>query len=348
VKRTSEKVRHLCSCGKRLGQAKLPKAGNFAAMRMTVLVPTYRRPADLARCLAAIDAQTRPADQIVIVRRNDDAESKAVLDAYTGERLNVAISNVPGVVAALNAGLDRVDADIVAITDDDAAPRPDWLARIEAHFATRPEVGGIGGRDFVAGNTQLEQQRVGILQWFGRSIHNHHLGVGEPRYVEFLKGVNMSYRTAAIAGRRFDPRLRGAGAQVHNELMFSLEVSRAGWKLLYDPAVAVDHFPAQRFDEDARHQPTLNAVYDAAFNETLTLLEHLPARERAFFWIYSLAYGTRDLPGIGQCIRLLRSRPGIWRRFPYVLRGRLAARRQVRPREAHGAEALRPRPKFQE
>jgi GT2 family glycosyltransferase len=302
-------------------------------MRMSVLVPTYRRPQDLARCLAALNAQSRLPEQIVIVRRDDDLESKAVLDEHrSAAPLEVAITGVPGVVAALNTGLDRVDGEIVAITDDDAAPHPDWLAKIEEHFATRPEVGGVGGRDHVAGTTQPDQERVGLLQWFGRSIHNHHLGVGAPRFVHFLKGANMSYRTAAIAGTRFDPRLRGGGAQVHNELMFSFEVSRAGWKLLYDPAVAVDHFPAVRHDEDSRHKPTLNAVYDAAFNETLTLLEHLPPAQRAFFWIYSLAYGSRDLPGVGQCVRLLRRRPDIWRRVPHVVRGRLAARRFVRRR----------------
>jgi hypothetical protein len=44
-------------------------------------------------------------------------------------------------------------------------------------------------------------------------IGNHHLGVGEPREVDVLKGVNMSYRRTAIADIHFDERMRGTGAQ---------------------------------------------------------------------------------------------------------------------------------------
>jgi hypothetical protein len=137
----------------------------------------------------------------------------------------------------------------------------------------------------------------------------------------------MSFRTSAIQGVRFDTRLRGAGAQVGNELLFSLEVRRRGWQLLYDPEVAVDHFPAKRFDEDARSARSLNAIYDAAFNDTLTVLEHFPLPKRLLYWLFSLGFGSQDLPGIGQCLRLSRHNPGIWRRLPYVVRGRLAARR---------------------
>jgi len=90
------------------------------------------------------------------------------------------------------------------------------------------------------------------VHWFGRVIGNHHLGVGEPRET-CCKGVNMNYRRAAIANLRFDQRLWGPGAQAHNDMAFSLAVRR-GWKLIYDPRVAVDHYPAQRFDEDQRNK----------------------------------------------------------------------------------------------
>lgn len=39
-------------------------------MKLTVLVPSYRRPDDLARCLKALQQQARPADQVVVVVRD--------------------------------------------------------------------------------------------------------------------------------------------------------------------------------------------------------------------------------------------------------------------------------------
>ena len=44
-------------------------------MKMSVLVPSYKRPRDLARCLAGVAQQRRAADQVVIVARQDDDET---------------------------------------------------------------------------------------------------------------------------------------------------------------------------------------------------------------------------------------------------------------------------------
>jgi glycosyltransferase involved in cell wall biosynthesis len=299
----------------------------MAELHLSVLVPTYRRPADLQRCLAAIAAQSRRADEIIVVCRADDEATRTVLDRWASDaRLTSVNVARPGVVAALNAGLERVTGDIVAITDDDAAPRPDWLLRIEEHFLQSPEVGGLGGRDFLPGwDTMPGASRVGMLAWFGRQIGNHHLGIGGARYVHMLKGVNMSFRVAAIDRIRFDERLRGSGAQVHNELAFSLAVRRKGWKLLYDPAVAVDHYPAARFDEDQRSAASQLAIRNSAFNETLTLLEHLPKPAQIIFLGWALLIGARDLPGCLQAVRLGIRRDPAAQRFPAVLRGRLDA-----------------------
>ena len=101
-------------------------------MLVSVLVPSYRRPADLERCLAAISAQHRAADQVLVVARVGDQETFSVVQKWR-ERLplDVVEITVPGVVQAMAAGLARCECDVLAITDDDAAPRPDWLERIE-------------------------------------------------------------------------------------------------------------------------------------------------------------------------------------------------------------------------
>jgi hypothetical protein len=115
----------------------------------------------------------------------------------------------------------------------------------------------------------------------------------------------MSFRRAAIADGRFDERLRGTGAQVGNDLAIALCVKRRGWKLVYDPQVIVDHYPAQRFDEDRRDSFNAHAVSNAVHNETLILLEHLPTIRRMAFVIWSVLIGTRAAPGLAQSIWLL-------------------------------------------
>lgn len=279
-------------------------------MNITVLIPTYRRSQDLARCLEALRKQNRPADQVLLIVRDTDAETWTLLKSLSLDvlPLHTVTVRIPGQVAALNAGLDAAQGDIIAITDDDAAPHADWLERIESHFISDDRVGGVGGRDWVYHGTELEdgtRQVVGRVQWFGRAVGDHHLGVGEPREVDIFKGANMSFRQSAIANLRFDNRLRGTGAQPHNDMAFSLAVKRAGWKLIYDPKVAIDHYPAQRFDENQRYKFNDIAFVNQVHNETLVLLEHLPSARRRVFLIWAIVLGTRDAPGFLQWLRFL-------------------------------------------
>ncbi|MEH2168411.1 MAG: glycosyltransferase family 2 protein [Nostoc sp.] len=279
-------------------------------MRNTVLIPTYRRPQDLLRCLLALQEQTKPVHQVIVVVRDTDAETWQFLAQLNAHNLPLHTVKVtqPGVVAALNAGLAAVEGDIVSITDDDAAPHPDWLERIAAYFTCDSRLGGLGGRDWIYYGSKLEDESrpvVGQLQWFGRVIGNHHLGVGEPREVDILKGVNMSFRTEAIGQLRFDERMRGTGAQVHFEMAFTLALKRAGWKIIYDPNVAVDHYPAQRFDEDQRNNFNEIAFINLVHNETLVLLEHLPFIRRIAFLFWAVFVGTCDSLGFVQWLRFL-------------------------------------------
>lgn len=254
--------------------------------------------------------QTKPAFQVIVVVRDIDTETWKFLEEFNSHKLPLQIVKVTvgGVVAALNAGLAAVEGDTVSITDDDAAPRPDWLERISSHFVSDHHVGGVGGRDWIHQNSKLEddsREVVGKLQWFGRVIGNHHLGVGEAREVDVLKGVNMSFRCSAIGKLRFDERMRGTGAQVHFEMAFTLALKRAGWKIIYDPNIAVDHYPAQRFDEDQRYNFNELAFLNLVHNETLVLLEYLPPLRRVVFLLWAIFVGTRDSLGLLQWLRLL-------------------------------------------
>ncbi len=279
-------------------------------MNITVIIPTYRRPEPLHNCLIGLKNQLRLADEILIIVRDSDDLTWEFLENFDAELLPIETLTVKvtGVIAAMNLGLDFAQGDIVSFTDDDAVPHHDWLAKIEAHFEAHPELAGVGGKDLMYEGKQLikgEKRVVGKLQWFGRMIANHHLGFGTAREVDFLKGVNMSYRTQAIKDKRFDPRMRGSGAQVHFEVAFCLPMIRDGWKLIYDPQIVVDHYLAERFDEDLRDRFNSVAFLNEVHNETLAILEHFPFRQRILFMVWAMLVGTRRAFGLVQLIRFL-------------------------------------------
>jgi glycosyltransferase involved in cell wall biosynthesis len=112
-------------------------------MDATVVVPTYRRPDLLDRCLAALAIQEYdPAAFEVIVA--DDAACEATRRQVAGwaERSSVAFHYVApaarGPAAARNAGWRSGRGRVVAFTDDDCTPDPRWLA---GGLATLSEAG---------------------------------------------------------------------------------------------------------------------------------------------------------------------------------------------------------------
>jgi cellulose synthase/poly-beta-1,6-N-acetylglucosamine synthase-like glycosyltransferase len=259
-----------------------------------------------------LQEQTKPVDQVIVIVRDTDTETWQFLHQFSHHHLPLQTLTVtqPGVVAALNAGLAAVKGDIFSITDDDAAPHSNWLEKINTHFETDSCIGAVGGRDWINHLHTIKENSsviVGRLQWFGRVIGNHHLGVGKPREVDILKGVNMSFRTQAIGKLQFDQRMRGTGAQVHFEMAFTLSLKRAGWKIIYDPNIGVDHYPAQRFDEDQRGNFNEIALINLVHNETIVLLEHLPPLRQIVFLFWAILIGTRDSLGIVQWLRFFPS-----------------------------------------
>jgi hypothetical protein len=116
----------------------------------------------------------------------------------------------------------------------------------------------------------------------------------------------MSFRREAIGEMRFDRRMKGTGAQVHFELAFCLALKRRGWKLIYDPHILVDHYSAQRFDEDSREDRFSElAAFNRVHNETLVLLENLPPLRRTVFILWAILLGTRANRGFVQSLRFL-------------------------------------------
>jgi GT2 family glycosyltransferase len=295
---------------------------------VSVLVPTWRRPDALVRCLRAIAAQTAPPAEIVVGLREGDESTTAALDTLAPTLgLPVIRASTPeaGVIAAMNAALVRCSGEVIALTDDDAEPRADWLERAVAALAD-PAVGGVGGRDWQP-LERGDRTDVGRVQWFGRTIGNHHLGAGAARDVDVLKGANAVFRAPLLRAVRFDSRLRGAGAQMFWELGVRLALRRAGWRLVYDPAIAVEHHIAPRHDADQRHRGVFASApqVDAVHNETLLLLEYLAGARRLAFLAWALAVGTAIEPGLAQLPRLiLRGDRAAFARWRATVDGRLA------------------------
>jgi GT2 family glycosyltransferase len=303
---------------------------------LSVVVPSYRRPDTLTVCLRGLAAQSLEPLEIIVVLRADDEESHAVV-AEIGSAFRVVTVDRAGQVAALNRGCGSTRGEFIAVTDDDAVPRRDWLRAIARRFADDDRIGAVGGRDVVHNAGGIEDgdaATVGRVLWWGRRVGNHHLRSGR-QDVDFLKGANVAFRAAAWGG--FDTRLRGEGAQVCNDLEATWSIRRRGWRVVYDPDVIVDHYPAPRNDGDGRDQRSIQAELDEAHNELYALIRHAPWWHIPVLAGYQLLVGERSAPGLLLAVRSGR-RPAGRAGVRELSAARLSALRSLRSSRRHALE----------
>jgi GT2 family glycosyltransferase len=107
-----------------------------AAPEVSVVIATYLRPALLARCLARVLAQDLAPRCYEIVVCDDGCDPDtyevvhtfAVLGAARGLQVRyVPVDDTQGPAGARNRGWRAARAPLIAFTDDDTLPEPDWL-----------------------------------------------------------------------------------------------------------------------------------------------------------------------------------------------------------------------------
>lgn len=114
-----------------------------ASIRVSVVVPTYRRPELLRRCLVALFAQDFDPTAYEIIVADDAAcdqtqQMVACLARHLGapgpQLRYVRVTGNHGPAAARNAGWRAARGEIIAFTDDDCIPQSSWLRAGVAAF----------------------------------------------------------------------------------------------------------------------------------------------------------------------------------------------------------------------
>ena len=109
--------------------------------KVSIVVPTYNRPAALATCLAACRCLDYPSDLIEIVVIDDGSAPPA----HPGNGVRILRQQQRGPASARNRGIAEATGEFIAFTDDDCEPTPTWLRELVAAYVREPDaiVGGI-------------------------------------------------------------------------------------------------------------------------------------------------------------------------------------------------------------
>lgn len=99
--------------------------------RISVIIPTFRRPEGVRRAVESALAQTGAPDfEVVVVDNAPEGGAAPALSGFDDTRLRLVSEPHPGVATARNAGWAAASAPVIAFLDDDETAGPGWLAAL--------------------------------------------------------------------------------------------------------------------------------------------------------------------------------------------------------------------------
>ncbi len=134
-----------------------------SAPKVSVVIPIYNGEADLPDLINCLLAQTYPRHQVeyLLVDNNSSDRTFAILQT-TVQHSQISIhpireNTIQSSYAARNKGIRCSIGEIIAFTDADCRPQPQWLSSLVAAF-THPDVAIVAGEiTALPGNTILEK-----------------------------------------------------------------------------------------------------------------------------------------------------------------------------------------------
>jgi glycosyltransferase involved in cell wall biosynthesis len=216
--------------------------------RVSAIVCTRDRCSALAHLLESLASLDVPADltwELVVVDNGSTDGTAALLDSYSARLpINRTYEGQKGISRARNAGLRAARGDLLAFTDDDCIPSPDWLCALAKEFDAEPELSGLGGR------VELHDPRD-----FPITIRTSRAREALTRVFQLpalMVGCNMAFRRSAVdAIGDFDVTL-GAGTPVGSaeDTDYLYRALLLGLRIEYVPTVLVAHNHGRRHIEE--------------------------------------------------------------------------------------------------
>jgi GT2 family glycosyltransferase len=230
-------------------------------MTLSVVIPVHNGGADLRRCLEALAASVRPADEVIVA---DDASTDASgeLARRHGARVVTLPGSPHGPAFARNRGAEVAGGDVLVFVDADVAVHHDTLGRIEQTLAEHPEVAAVfGSYDDDPPARELVSRYKNLLHHW---VHQH----GRREAVTFWTGCGAVGRATFRSVGGFDetwPSLE--------DIELGARLRRSGLRVLLCPEVQATHLKRWTLASLLRSD-----ILDRAFPWTRLIVEeaHLP------------------------------------------------------------------------
>lgn len=231
----------------------VPERGRaaIAEPRISVVIPTYRRPQVLARLLDALERQDAgPAAFEALVVADEVEDDPAAVAQAIGERRPYRISQLArtarGVSAARNTGWRAAEAPLVLFLGDDMLPAPDLLTRHLDLHAREPDesVGMLGHVEWAR-----ELRVTPFMRWLEQGLQFDYrtITVADARWWHFYTANASVKRSLLERVDGFDERFPFAYEDL--DLGKRMDAAVGGLRLVYDRDARCEHLHQATLEE---------------------------------------------------------------------------------------------------
>jgi GT2 family glycosyltransferase len=200
---------------------------------ISIVIPTYNRPDQLAVCLQACGRLHYPRDrfEVIVVDDGGVMPLDKVINQFQGLfPLKLLQQQNAGPATARNRGASEATGEFLAFTDDDCTPALDWLKVLSARFASSPDC-AVGGETVNAlGQNFYSMASQVLVSYMCRA----------PERVGFFPSCNVAFPTEQfrdIGGFNvsFFPRSAGEDRELCDRW------KHRGYRMIYAPEAVVYH-----------------------------------------------------------------------------------------------------------
>ena len=211
--------------------------------RLTVVILTYRRTAELRRTLRHILALAASPAVVVVDNGSGDATGAMLGTEFPSVRHIAMESNLGA--AARNFGVLHAATPYIAFCDDDTWWAEGSLEAAVALFDAHPALAVLCARVLVG---ELESEDPTCATMAASPLPRD--GLPGPALLGFLAGAAVMRRAAFLEAGGYEPRFLIGG----EESLLSLDLLARGWRISYAAQLTVHHFPSTLRDSAARRR----------------------------------------------------------------------------------------------